>query len=85
MPPPLDPAKRLAAGHMCMTMFHLTSSSVAFQLSMVAARRKEGLGDGLTQKEQELIQRLSSQMYETSEILRRLGWRLQGRENTVRK
>lgn len=69
---------------MMMNMFHITASGVAHQLAMIAANRS-GLGEGLTEKEQLLIQRMSSEMYETSEIMRRLGWRLQGRQNEARK
>lgn len=69
---------------MIMGLFHLTTSGLAHPLSMIAARRREGLGDGLTDKEMELIQRLSSEMQQTAEILRRLGWRLQGQSNGVK-
>lgn len=79
MPPSLDDVKRKAAGHVMLVLFHLVSSSVVHPLKIMASKSNSGLGSGLTDKERELVLKMSTELFEKAELMRRLGWRFEGR------
>lgn len=75
----LDRAARTAAGHTCMTQFHIVSSGVRHPLRMLIDPRLTGgisLTAGLTEKEAQLVDKICGQLASEAEVLRQLGWRL---------
>lgn len=74
----LDAAKRHAAGHACLVVFHVLSSGVIHPLKMIAdpRLRETSMAAGLTLKEVELIQRKTAELADYAELFRKLGWRL---------
>lgn len=76
----IDKVKRKAAGHTCLLLFH-AANTVRHGMRMVTdgSAARDGLGDGLTEKERAYINRMADDMNETATKLRKLGWRFLGR------
>lgn len=75
----LDKAQRKAAGHCCMLLFH-TMHSVASELQRLGVPRDKwkvgtwhGAGEGLSERERAFVSKLSSDILEDADKLRRLG------------
>lgn len=83
----VDRACRIAAGHVCLGVFHTLTSCVAHPLRMISSHDvpSTSLVNGLTPKERELVRSLATQAHEMSETLRVLGWRLLDQESRRRR
>jgi hypothetical protein len=82
----IDRAQRKAAGHTCGALFHIVFN--AGQTLRVVARPIQhdpgghplmgtihNMGDGLTPKERKYLEKISQDLIDSAEILRKLMWR----------
>src|SRR5512135_3259882 len=70
--------KRVAAGHVCLAVFHILISGVVHSLRQVAGVNPNfdsDLGAGLTEKERQLVLRLATHINGEADIIRQLGLR----------
>lgn len=73
----MNKTKRMAAGHLCLALFAM-SSQISHQLHTIAATRDTGLGKGLTEKERVFVESKATEFHKQSQTMKKLGWRLLG-------
>lgn len=73
----MNKTKRVAAGHLCLALFAM-SSQISHQLHTIAATRDSGLGKGLTEKERQFVEDKAKEFHRLGNTMKKLGWRFLG-------